>query len=332
MITGDHPVTARKIAQDLGILGGGGVVSGVQLAQTSTEALGDLAESTSVFARVAPEQKLRIVEALQRRGHVVAMTGDGMNDAPALRRADIGVAMGITGTDVSKEAAAMVLLDDNFATIVAAVEEGRAINDNVRAFLKYSLAGNLGKVLLVFLAPLMGLPLPLLPFQILWLNLVTDGVLGLGIGVERAQRDTMRRPPRPPSEGVLAAGLSRQILWLGTLLGALNLAVAWWAFSTGQQEFQTIVMTTVVLLQIVEAHAGRSPSESLFRLNPLTNRPLLAGTALVLVLQVVIAYFPPLQSLFGTAALTVPQLAVPLAAVGLLIAVLEIYKWRRRSG
>ena len=331
MITGDHPVTARKIAQDLGILGGGGVVSGAQLSQTSTEALGGLAESTSVFARVAPEQKLRIVEALQRSGHVVAMTGDGVNDAPALRRADIGVAMGITGTDVSKEAAAMVLLDDNFATIVAAVEEGRAINDNVRAFLKYSLAGNLGKVLLVFLGPLIGLPLPLLPFQILWLNLVTDGVLGLGIGVERAQRDTMRRPPRPPSEGVLAAGLSRQILWLGTLLGALNLAVAWWAFSTGQQGFQTIVMTTVVLLQIVAAHAGRSPSESLFRLNPLTNRALLAGTAVVLVLQVVVAYYPPLQSLFGTAALTVPQLAGPLAAVGFLIAVLEIYKWRQRS-
>ncbi|MBI5894862.1 MAG: cation transporting ATPase C-terminal domain-containing protein, partial [Desulfobacterales bacterium] len=242
------------------------------------------------------------------------------------------VAMGITGTDVSKEAAAMVLLDDNFATIVAAVEEGRAINDNVRAFLKYSLAGNLGKVLLVFLAPLIGLPLPLLPFQILWLNLVTDGVLGLGIGVERAQRDTMQRPPRPPSEGVLAAGLSRQILWLGTLLGALNLAVAWWAFSTGQQGFQTIVMTTVVLLQIVAAHAGRSPSESLFRLNPLTNRALLAGTALVLALQVVVAYFPPLQSLFGTAALTIPQLAVPLAAAGFLIAVLEIFKRKTLKG
>ena len=331
MITGDHPVTARKIAQELGILGDGGVVSGSHLAQTSTEALGGLAQSTSVFARVAPEQKLRIVEALQRSGHVVAMTGDGVNDAPALRRADIGVAMGITGTDVSKEAAAMVLLDDNFATIVAAVEEGRAINDNVRAFLKYSLAGNLGKVLLVFLGPLTGLPLPLLPFQILLLNLVTDGLLGLGIGVERAHQDTMRRPPRPPSEGVLAAGLSRQILWLGALLGVLNLAVAWWAFSTDQQGFQTIVMTTVVLLQIVEAHAGRSPSESLFRLNPLTNRALLAGTALVLVLQVAVSYFPPLQSLFGTAALTVRQLSVPLAAVGFLIAVLEIIKWRQRS-
>ena len=162
MITGDHPVTARRIAQDLGILGEGQVITGPELQGLSQEELDDLVESVSVYARVAPEQKLRIVEALQRRGQVVAMTGDGVNDAPALRRADIGVAMGITGTDVSKEAAAMVLLDDNFTTIVAAVEEGRAINDNIRRFLKFSLAGNLGKVLLVFVGPLLGMPLPLL--------------------------------------------------------------------------------------------------------------------------------------------------------------------------
>ena len=188
MITGDHPLTARQIALDLGISEGGRVLTGQELAGMSMAELEGVVEEVSVYARVSPEHKLNIVEALQTRGHVVAMTGDGVNDAPALRRADIGVAMGITGTDVSKEAAAMVLLDDNFTTIVSAVEEGRAIYDNIRKFIKFSLAGNLGKVLAVFAAPLMGLPLLFSPFQLLWLNLVTDGVLGLGMSVEPAER------------------------------------------------------------------------------------------------------------------------------------------------
>ena len=201
MITGDHPLTARQIALDLGISEGGRVLTGQELAGMSMAELEGVVEDVSVYARVSPEHKLNIVEALQKRGHVVAMTGDGVNDAPALRRADIGVAMGITGTDVSKEAAAMVLLDDNFTTIVAAVEEGRAIYDNIRKFIKFSLAGNLGKVLAVFAAPLMGLPLLFSPFQLLWLNLVTDGVLGLGMSVEPAERGAMQRPPHKPSEG-----------------------------------------------------------------------------------------------------------------------------------
>ena len=220
----------------------------------------------SVYARVAPEQKLRIVEALQRRGHVVAMTGDGVNDAPALRRADIGVAMGITGTDVSKEAAAMVLLDDNFTTIVAAVEEGRAINDNIRRFLKFSLAGNLGKLLLVFAGPLFGMPLPLLPFQILWLNLVTDGVLGLGIGVEPAERGTMQRPPQSPSAASWPDGLGLQIVWQGLLLGArqprgrpLGLAHRSAGMATIGHDHG------VVVLQVFQAQASRSSSESVFQ-------------------------------------------------------------------
>ena len=215
MITGDHPLTARQIALDLGISEGGRVLTGQELAGMSMAELEGVVEDVSVYARVSPEHKLNIVEALQTRGHVVAMTGDGVNDAPALRRADIGVAMGITGTDVSKEAAAMVLLDDNFTTIVAAVEEGRAIYDNIRKFIKFSLAGNLGKVLAVFAAPLLGLPLLFSPFQLLWLNLVTDGVLGLGMSVEPAERGAMQRPPHKPSEGVFARGLGGQIALAG---------------------------------------------------------------------------------------------------------------------
>jgi Ca2+-transporting ATPase len=326
MITGDHPVTARRIAQDLGILGEGQVMTGADLQGLSQEALDNLVDGVSVYARVAPEQKLRIVEALQRRGQVVAMTGDGVNDAPALRRADIGVAMGITGTDVSKEAAAMVLLDDNFSTIVAAVEEGRAINDNVRRFLKFSLAGNLGKLLLVFGGPLLGMPLPLLPFQILWLNLVTDGLLGLGIGVEPAERGIMKRSPQAPSDSILARGLGLTILWQGALLGAVNLAVAWWAWSTRQPEWQTIVMTTVVVLQVFEAQAGRSSKESVFRLNPLGNKALLGATGLILGLQAAVVFFPPLHALFETLPLSVDQVAVPLLAGFFVLCVVEAAK------
>jgi P-type Ca2+ transporter type 2C len=314
MITGDHPVTARRIAQDLGILRDGQVLTGAELEALSTEELLEAVESVSVYARVAPEQKLRIVEALQQRGHVVAMTGDGVNDAPALRRADIGVAMGITGTDVSKEAASMVLLDDNFTTIVAAVEEGRAINDNIRRFLKFSLAGNLGKLILVFAGPLFGMPLPLLPFQILWLNLVTDGVLGLGIGVEPAESGTMQRPPQSPSEGILAGRIVFTAVWQGVLIGAVSLAVALWAWKTNQPEWRSVTMTAVVLLQVFEAHASRSLSASVFGLSPLSNRALLAATATVLVLQAAVVFVPSLHGLFGTAGLSPLQLIVAMAA------------------
>lgn len=333
MITGDHPVTARRIAQDLGILGEGRVMTGPDLASASREDLDRLVEEVAVFARVAPEQKLQIVEALQRRGHVVAMTGDGVNDAPALRRADIGVAMGITGTDVSKEAAVVVLLDDNFTTIVAAVEEGRSINDNIRRFLKFSLSGNLGKVLLVFIGPLLGMPLPLSPFQILWLNLATDGVLGLGIGVEPADRGTMQRPPHSSTEGILARGLGLQIVLLGALMGLVNLTVAWWAWTTGQPAWQTIVMSTVVLLQVIQAHASRSSSDSVFRLNPFSNRALLATSGLIVALQALVIYAPPIQQIFGTAALAANQLVVPIGAGLLVLAIIEGAKWfgRRRA-
>jgi Ca2+-transporting ATPase len=332
MITGDHPLTARQIAFDLGISGGGRVLTGQELAGMSMAELEGVVEDVSVYARVSPEHKLNIVEALQTRGHVVAMTGDGVNDAPALRRADIGVAMGITGTDVSKEAAAMVLLDDNFTTIVSAVEEGRAIYDNIRKFIKFSLAGNLGKVLAVFAAPLLGLPLLFSPFQLLWLNLITDGALGLGMSVEPAERGAMQRPPHKPSEGVFARGLGGQIVWLGILIGLLVLGVAVWGWRTGQEGWQTMAVTTVVFAQVFQALAIRSNTESLFRQGLLSNRALLLSAAAVVILQLVVIYTPILQNLFDTVSLSPLQLAVTALAGSVVLWVVEIEKaFRRRK-
>lgn len=327
MITGDHPLTARRIASDLGILMDGGVLTGAEMEEIPPELFSEKVEEVSVFARVAPERKLKIVEALQQKGHVVAMTGDGVNDAPALRRADIGVAMGITGTDVSKEAASMVLLDDNFSSIVSAVEEGRAIFDNILRFIKFSLAGNVGKVLLVLLAPLFGLPVPLTPFQILWLNLVTDGVLGLGIGMEPADPGAMKRPPRNPSEGIMSGGTGLSIFLLGSLLGAVNLGVAFWAFQQSEAPATIIIMTTVVILQIVEAHVLRSNSRSVFFMNPLSNKPLLAATLVVIVLQALVITLPPIGSIFETGVMSPDLMAVPLIAGGVVLVILEAMKW-----
>lgn len=332
MITGDHPLTARKIALDLGIMQGGRVLSGPELSGMDSGDLRNAVDDCSVYARVAPEQKLRIVEALQARGHVVAMTGDGVNDAPALRRADIGVAMGITGTDVSKEAAAMVLLDDNFSTIVAAVEEGRAIYDNIRRFLLFSLAGNIGKLILVLCGPLLGMPLPLTPFQILWLNLVTDGLLGLGIGVEPAEPDTMRRPPRPPSEGILAGGLGMKIAVIGTVLGVANLAVTYSVWKSGSENWQTIGLLTVVLLQIVAAYAYRAWSVPVYKMRPFSNKALLAVIILVLALQALIIYLPMLRPIFGTVALPLSSYLEPLCAGAIVLILMEGMKqWSKRD-
>ena len=219
MITGDHPLTARHVAQKLGIEDTGGVITGQQLDGMSRDELDRTAKKTSIYARVSPEHKLRLVESLQRQGEVVAMTGDGVNDAPALKKADIGVAMGITGTDVSKEAADMVLRDDNFATIVSAIEQGRIIFDNIRKFIRYLLSANVGEILVMLLGPLMGMPMPLWPLQILWMNLVTDGFPALALGVEPAERNTMRRPPYSPAESIFARGIGADIMWIGALMG-----------------------------------------------------------------------------------------------------------------
>jgi Ca2+-transporting ATPase len=351
MITGDHPLTARHIAQELGLAGANSrVVTGQELDHLSAGQLAALVEDASIYARVSPEHKLRIVEALQIKGHIVAMTGDGVNDAPALRKADIGVAMSITGTDVSKEAAEMVLRDDNFATIVAAVEEGRVIYDNLRKFIKFAVAGNIAKVSVMLFGPLLGLLpllpaeaaavllLPLLPLQLLWLNLLTDGLLGLGLGFEPAEKNTMRRPPHRPNESIFARGLGQHIVWTGLLITPVVMGLAYWYALTDWLYLQTVLFTTLAFAQIWQALAIRSGKDSLFSAGLLSNKPLLGLAGLVFGLQLAVVYVPFLQEFFQTRALTPGDLGLTLAASSLVFIILELEKWvvarreQRRSG
>lgn len=314
MITGDHPLTALSIARDLGIAVNDQVVTGQALAQMDVETLRTVVKDTSVFARVSPEHKLKIVEALQANGQIVAMTGDGVNDAPALKKADIGVAMGITGTDVSKESAEMVLLDDNFATIVAAVEEGRRIYDNIRKFIKYALGSNIGEILVMLVAPFLGMPLPLLPLQILWINLVTDGLPGLALTMEEAAPNTMQRPPYHPKENIFGRGLGRSIVWMGFLLGALTLGIGYWGWSTGQHGWQTTAFTTLALAQMGNVLAVHTSSKPLWKGGLFSNKLLIGAVLLTVVLQGVVVYVPFLQPIFETEAMTLPQIAASLLA------------------
>jgi Ca2+-transporting ATPase len=331
MITGDHPLTASFIARDLGIAQDASILTGQQLDELSQEQLEAAVDGVAVYARVSPEHKLKIVDALQNRGHIVAMTGDGVNDAPALKRADIGVAMGITGTDVSKEAADMVLLDDNFSTIVAAVEEGRVIYDNIRKFIKYLLTTNSAEIWLMLVAPFLGMPLPLLPLQILWVNLVTDGLPALALGLEPAERNTMRRPPYHPNESVFSQGIGRHILWVGVFMGLLSLGMGYMYWRAGRVEWQTMLFTTVALSQMAHVMAIRSSRDSLFRLGLLSNKPLLGAVLLTLVLQLAVVYLPILQSFFSTMALPLPDLLLSLAVSSLVFVAVELEKWWMRS-
>jgi Ca2+-transporting ATPase len=332
MITGDHPITARAIAKRLGILDDDSrsIITGRKLAELTMEEFEERVEKIRVYARVAPEQKLKIVKALQDKGQFVAMTGDGVNDAPALKRADIGIAMGITGTDVSKEASHMILLDDNFATIVKAVKEGRKIYDNVRKFIKYLLSTNSGEVWTLFLAPMVGLPIPLLPIHILWINLMTDGLPALALAVEPAEGDVMKRPPRHPKESIFAHGLGFFALWVGLLMAGLVLSVQAWAIKTGHSHWQTMVFTVLCIMQLGNALAIRSERESLFKIGLFTNKPLLGAVLLSFTFQMATIYIPFLNPVFKTQPLDFDELVISLGLASIIFFAVEIEKWWKR--
>jgi Ca2+-transporting ATPase len=327
MITGDHPLTARYIADRLGIGGEGGVLTGAELDKLSPDQMEEVVEKVSVYARVSPEHKLGIVRALQSRGHLVAMTGDGVNDAPALKRADIGVAMGITGTDVTKEVSDMVLLDDNFATIVAAVEEGRIIYDNIRKFIRYLLTTNSGEILVMLLAPVLGMPLPLLPLQILWINLVTDGLPALALSVEPGEPDVMERSPHPPSENIFARGMGRHIAWVGFLIGLLPLVTGYLCWRGGNSAWQTMVFMILTLSQLSHAMAIRSGRFSLFSAGLFSNRAMFGAVALTFVLQLIVVYVPFMQQIFNTVPLRAGDLAICIGLSTVVFWAVEAEKW-----
>jgi Ca2+-transporting ATPase len=331
MITGDQPLTATAIAERLGMIthGSATVKTGADLEQMSDVDLKRDAGHINVYARVSPEQKLNIVKSLQANGEFVAMTGDGVNDAPSLKQADIGVAMGITGTDVSKEAADMILLDDNFATIVNAVREGRRIYDNIKKFILYVLSCNLGEILTIFCASLSGLGIPLLPIQILWINLVTDGLPGLALVGEQAEKDIMNRPPRPPKESLFAGGMVSRILLTGTLMAASALFIQWWTMSQGYETRiqQTAVFSTLCFVQLGNALSVRSMYHSLFFTGLFSNRGMWGAILLTVVLQLFIIYLPSLHGIFKTTAVPLNVMIMILAITLLCITGVELLKY-----
>ncbi len=334
MITGDHPATARAIAHELGILADsdGRVLTGAELAQLDQAAFKAEVEQIRVYARVDPAQKIRIVKALQDKGAVVAMTGDGVNDAPALKAADIGVAMGKGGTDVAREAAHMILLDDNFATIVHAVRYGRRLYDNIRKFIRYAVTTNSAEIWTIFLAPFLGLPIPLLPIHILWINLVTDGLPSLALTTEPAEHGVMRRPPRPPQESLFAHGMWQHMIWVGLLMAALTLLTQAWALRTGHAHWQTMVFTVLTLTQLAHVLAIRSEKESLFVLGFLSNPWMAATVILTFLLQMSTIYVPALNTVFKTEPLDAGELLSCLALSAIVFIAVETEKWLVRSG
>jgi Ca2+-transporting ATPase len=339
MITGDHPLTALNIAKQLHIAQEGDrVLTGQDLNKLTQEQLEVTVDTVSVYARVSPENKLQIVQALQKKDHIVAMTGDGVNDAPALKRSDIGVAMGITGTAVSKEASDMVILDDNFATIVSAVEEGRTIYENVRRFIKYLLASNTGELFVLLSTQLAGLALPLTTLQILWMNLITDGVPALALGVEGSEKGGMKRAPYPPGESVFARGMGRHILLVGLTMGITGLLIGLWAYrndvraANGDVAWNTMVFMFLTMAQMGHALGVRSHRESLFSMNLFGNRLLIGAVITTLVLQMIAIYTPFFNTIFNTSPLTLEQLAICLVLSTLVFWVVELEKLLIRRG
>lgn len=333
MITGDHPVTARAIAAETGILkhSTDRVITGKELADLSDIEFEKEVDYIKVFARVSPEQKLNIVKMLQRKNHFVAMTGDGVNDAPALKQANIGIAMGITGTDVSKEAAHMILLDDNFATIIRAVREGRRIFDNIRKFIRYTMTSNSGEIWTIFLAPLIGFPIPLLPIHILWINLVTDGLPGLAFASEPAEKNILKKPPRKPSESIFSGGVGFHILWCGFLMGAVCIGVQGWAIYTHNDKWMTMVFTVLSISQMGHAMAIRSESQSLFSQGVFGNKQLVFAVLLTLCLQMAVIYIPFLQDIFSTQSLSASEILICLGLSAIVFFAVEFEKWFKRK-
>lgn len=327
MITGDHKLTAEAIAKNLGILSEGEmIIEGVELRRMNDAEFEEKVEKIRVYARVDPEQKLRIIHALQHKNQFVAMTGDGVNDAPALKNADIGVAMGINGTEVSKEAAHMILLDDNFATIIKAVKHGRRIFDNILKFIKYIMSGNSGEIWTLFLAPFLGLPIPLLAIHILWVNLITDGLPGLALASEPAEKNIMSRPPRNPKESIFSKGMGWHILWVGFLMGAVTLGMQAWAIHESDAHWQTMTFSVLCFSQLGHVLAIRS-DRSFFKTNFFSNKPLLLALAVTSALQLMVIYVPFFNGIFKTSALTWNELLLTLAVSSIVFWAVELEKF-----
>ncbi len=331
MITGDHPVTAQAIARELGLLKTGRVVTGAELEAMSDDTFDREVESIEVYARVSPAHKLRVVTALQHRGHLVAMTGDGVNDAPALKKADIGIAMGITGTDVTKEAAAMMLTDDNFASIVAAVEEGRGVFGNIKKYLMYLLSSNIGEIGLMTGASLLGLPLPLSAVQILYVNLATDGLPALALAIDPPEKDLMRRPPRNPRTGIFTRPVVTLMILGGLWSTLINLGLFTWAINSGRSlnEAMTMTFVSLVLIQFFKAYNFRSDRNSVLD-RPFANKWLNRAIAWELMLLALIVYVPFLQSAFDTFALALDEWLIIAGLAFTVVPVLELAKWLER--
>lgn len=328
MITGDHKLTAKAIAETLGIITSptDRVLTGPELTKLDDGAFEAIVEQVRVYARVDPAQKLRIISALQARHQYVAMTGDGVNDAPALKNADIGIAMGINGTEVSKEAAHMILLDDNFATIVTAVKHGRRIFDNILKFIRYIMSGNAGEIVAISAAPLLGLPIPLLAIHILWINLITDGLPGLAMAYEPAEKNTMKRPPVDPQQTIFANGMGWFIGWVGLLIGAVTIGMQAWAIGAGLSHWQTMTFTVLCFSQLGNAAAIRSREASFFSVSLLANKPMLGALLLAVALQGLIIYVPFFNSLFNTQPLSWTELGITVGMSSIVFWAVEMQK------
>jgi Ca2+-transporting ATPase len=333
MITGDHPVTAMAVARELGLLKTGRVVTGAELETMTDAQFQREVEMIEVYARVSPAHKLRVVTVLQGNGHIVAMTGDGVNDAPSLKKADIGIAMGITGTDVTKEAAAMMLTDDNFASIVAAVEEGRGVFGNIKKYLMFLLSSNVGEITLMVAASLMGLPLPLTAVQILYVNLATDGLPALALAVDPAEKDLMKRKPRNPRTGIFTRPVKYILGIAGLWSGFVNISLFIWARNSGRslEEAMTMTFVSLVVIQFFKAYNHRSEHITVFE-RPFRNKWLNRAVIWEFALLLLIVYLPILHEPFSTYSLPLIDWVIIFAVAGSITPVLELVKWMIRKG